>query len=58
MKKERKVVGRAVGEAVSGALASLNIPSRREVTDLTKKVEELGAKIDSFRKRTVRRVRG
>ena len=58
MKKERRVVGRAVGEAVSGALASLNIPSRREVTELTKKVDDLGKKIDSFRKRTVRRVKG
>jgi hypothetical protein len=58
MKKERKVVGRAVGEAVTGALASLNIPSRREVTELTKKVDQLGAKIDTFRKRAVRRARG
>jgi polyhydroxyalkanoate synthesis regulator phasin len=58
MKKERKVVGRAVGEAVTGALASLNIPSRREVTELTKKVDQLGTKIDTFRKRAVRRVRG
>ena len=58
MKKERKVVGQAVGEAVTGALASLNIPSRREVTELTKKVDQLGTKIDTFRKRAVRRVRG
>ena len=58
MKKERKVVGRAVGEAVTGALASLNIPSRREVTELTKKVDQLGTKIETFRKRAVRRVRG
>jgi hypothetical protein len=58
MKNERKVVGRAVGEAVTGALASLNIPSRREVTELTRKVDQLGAKIDTFRKRAVRRARG
>ena len=58
MKKERKVVGRAVGEAVTGALASLNIPSRREVTELTRKVDQLGAKIDAFRKRAVRRAKG
>jgi polyhydroxyalkanoate synthesis regulator phasin len=58
MKKERKVVGRAVGEAVTGALASLNIPSRREVTELTKKVDQLGSKIDKFRKNAARRVRG
>ena len=54
IKKERKVVGKAVGEAVGGALASLNIPSRREVTELTKKVDQLGARIDSFRKRVRR----
>jgi len=54
IKKERKVVGKAVGEAVTGALASLNIPSRREVMDLTKKVDQLGARIDSFRKRVRR----
>lgn len=58
MQKERKVVGRAVGEAVTGALSTLNIPSRREVLDLTKKVDQLGAKIEKFGKRTVRRVRG
>jgi polyhydroxyalkanoate synthesis regulator phasin len=58
MKKERKVVGKAVGEAVTGALSSLNIPSRREVMELTKKVDQLGAKIDSYRKRAARRVRG
>lgn len=58
MKKERKVVGKAVGEAVTGALSSLNIPSRREVMELTKKVDQLGAKIDTYRKRAARRVRG
>ena len=57
MQKERKVVGRAVGEAVTGALARLNIPSRREVTELTKKVDQLGAKIDAFRARAARRAR-
>jgi hypothetical protein len=39
-------------------LSSLNIPSRREVMELTKKVDQLGAKIDSYRKRAARRVRG
>jgi len=55
MRKERKVVGRAVGEAVTGALATLNIPSRREVTELTRKVEQLGAKIDAYRARRAAR---
>jgi hypothetical protein len=58
MRKERKVVGQAVGEAVTGALARLNIPSRREVTELTRKVDQLGAKIDAFRTRAARRARG
>ena len=58
MRKERKVVGRAVGDAVTGALARLNIPSREEVTELTRKVDQLGAKIDDFRKRAARRARG
>ena len=55
MKKERKVVGHAVGEAVTGALASLNIPSRHEVTELTRKVDQLGAKIDAYRARRASR---
>ena len=58
MKKERKVVGEAVGEAVTGALGRLNIPSRQEVKELTRKVDQLGAKIDDFRKRAARRARG
>jgi hypothetical protein len=58
MKEERKVVGKAMDEAVTGALARLNIPSRREVTELTRKVDQLGAKIDDFRKRAARRARG
>jgi hypothetical protein len=58
MKKERKVVGQAVGDAVTGALARLNIPSREEVTQLTRKVDQLGTKIDDFRKRAARRARG
>jgi hypothetical protein len=58
MKKEREVVGQAVGEAVTGALGRLNIPSRQEVTELTRKVDQLGAKIDDFRKRAARRARG
>jgi polyhydroxyalkanoate synthesis regulator phasin len=58
MKKERKVVGRAVGDAVTSALARLNIPSREEVTELTRKVDQLGSKIDDFRKRASRRAKG
>ena len=51
IQKERKVLGRLVRETVEGALASLNIPTRAEVANLTRKVEELSRKIDSRRKR-------
>jgi hypothetical protein len=49
-KRERKAIGRTVDEAVQGALAALNIPSRREVHDLTRRVEELSRRIDGFRR--------
>ena len=45
---ERKSVGRAVDSAVHGALASFDIPSRKEVTQLTKKVEELSRRIEGL----------
>ena len=51
VKKERKVLGKAVDEAVQSALAAFNIPSRQEVADLTRKVEELSRKIDTFKRR-------
>ena len=46
-----KAAGRRVGEAVEQALAALNIPSRHEVADLTKKVGELSKKIDMLKRR-------
>lgn len=49
-KKERRAVARMVDETVQGALAALNIPSRQEVHELTKRVEELSKKIDGFRR--------
>lgn len=48
--KQRKVVGRAVDEALQSALASFNIPTRQEVHDLTRKVDELSHKIDRYRR--------
>jgi hypothetical protein len=45
VKKEGKVASRAVDEAVRSALAALNIPSRAEVANLTRKVEELTKKV-------------
>ena len=47
---ERKNAAKTVDEAVRAALAAFNIPSRREVSELTRKVEELSGKIDGFRR--------
>jgi len=55
-RKERRAMGRYADEAVQGALAALNIPSRREVHELTRRVEELSRKIDGFRRTAPRRV--
>ncbi len=49
--KERRAAGKRLGDAVEQTLAGLNIPSRREVADLTKKVEELSRKIDALKRR-------
>ena len=54
VQEERKNMGRALGEAVRGTLAALNIPSRREVSDLTRKVDELTRKIDGYRRTSSR----
>lgn len=47
MRKERKNFSKRVDGAVQGALASFNIPSRQEVQDLTRKVNDLTRKLDS-----------
>jgi len=39
-----------VDDAVRRTLAALNIPSRNEVQELTRRVEELSRKIDRFRR--------
>lgn len=49
-RRERKVLARAVDETVQGTLAALNIPSRQEIQELTRRVEELSRKIDGFRR--------
>lgn len=51
IRKERKNVSRMVEEGVQSALAALNIPSRKEVADLTAKVEQLSRKIDTVRRK-------
>ncbi len=50
LRQEGKDLGRVVNETVRGTLAALNIPSRREVSELTRKVDELSRKIDGFRR--------
>jgi poly(hydroxyalkanoate) granule-associated protein len=51
VRKERTHVTKLANEAVQSALATFNIPSRKEVADLTRKVDELSKKIDSLRRR-------
>ena len=50
VRTERKSAAKAVEAAVQGALARFNIPSRQEVHELTRKVNELSRKIDSFKR--------
>ena len=50
LQRERKDLGRVVDETVRGTLIALNIPSRREVSELTRKVDELSRKIDGYRR--------
>ena len=49
-KKERRAVTRMVDDAVQRTLAALNIPSRQEVQELTRRVDLLSRKIDGFRR--------
>jgi poly(hydroxyalkanoate) granule-associated protein len=53
--RDKAGLGRRVDETVRGTLARLNIPSRREITELTRKVEELSRKIDAFQARSRKR---
>jgi polyhydroxyalkanoate synthesis regulator phasin len=48
--KQRKAVGSAVDDALQGALARFNLPTRQEVRHLTRKVDELSRKIDRFKR--------
>ena len=49
-RKERSALARTVDEAVRRTLAALNIPSRQEVHELTRRVEELSRKVGGFRR--------
>lgn len=47
--RERKALGKVVEGAVHGALSAFNIPSRREISELTRKVDALTKKIDGLK---------
>ena len=51
VRKEGKNVAKMADDAVQSGLAALNIPSRREVALLTRKVEELSKRIGTMRRR-------
>jgi|SRR5882724_5258354 len=46
-----KSASKRIDDAVLAALATFNIPSRHEVQELTRKVNELSRKIDSSKRR-------
>lgn len=50
IKKERKNAAKMIEEAVRATLATFNIPSREEVAELTRKVDELSKKIDALKR--------
>lgn len=51
VQRESRNAGKYVAEAVQSTLAALNIPSRKEVAELTRKVDTLSKKIDKLRKK-------
>lgn len=51
VQKEGNAAGKRLGEVVQQALASLNVPSRREIAALTRRVEQLSRKIDALQRR-------
>ncbi len=56
-KQEQRVVGRKIDDAVRRTLVALDMPSRRELHELTRRVEELSRKIDGLRQATPRPAR-
>ena len=57
VQREQKNLNRAVDDAVGQALAALNIPSRREVTTLSRRVQQLSKKIDALQAKPKRKRR-
>jgi len=58
VKEERDVLSRKADEVMKSALVAFNIPSRQEVGELTRKVNELSRKIDTFKAAPARRKAG
>ena len=52
--KEGQALGRSADAAVQRALGALNIPSKKEIGRLTRKVEDLSRKLDRMRPRRKR----
>jgi poly(hydroxyalkanoate) granule-associated protein len=48
-KRNRQTLTRSVDDAVARALAALNIPTRQEVRQLQRRVEELKARVERIR---------
>jgi len=48
LKKDRRTLDGMIQDAVQGTLAAFDIPSRKEVANLTRKVERLSRQIDAL----------
>ena len=48
--RERTSLAHSADGAVARALAALNIPTRREVQELSRRVERLATRVDAFRR--------
>jgi poly(hydroxyalkanoate) granule-associated protein len=49
-RRDGRALGRGVDDAVARALAALNIPTRQEVQELSRRVERLTARVDRLRR--------
>jgi hypothetical protein len=49
-RRDGRVLGRSIDDAVARALAALNIPTRQEVQELSRRVERLSARVDKLRR--------
>jgi hypothetical protein len=49
--RERRAIGHKLDAAVRRALVALDMPSRKELQVLTRRVEELSRRIDALRRR-------